>query len=51
MTIDNKIRDENLQYDTNRVAAKPSTKTHRQVKLIYMNSLQAKKSCHLTKVE
>ena len=40
MTIDNEIRDEKLQYQL-----------YRQVKLMNMSSLQAKKSYHLIKVE
>ena len=39
MTIDDKIRDEKLQYDINREAAKPSA----------MNILQVKKQCLLIK--
>ena len=44
MTIDDKIRDEKLQYDTNREAADISKHQHyHQVKLINMNILQVKK--------
>ena len=49
MTIDDKIKNENLQYDINREAAK--YQHYHQVKLINMNILQAKKYCHLIKVK
>ena len=42
MTINDKTKDEKLQYDINREAAKA---------LISMNILQAKKYYHLIKVE
>ena len=48
MAIDDKIRYEKLQYDINRDAA---NQLYRQVNLINMNSLQAKTSFHLIKVE
>ena len=38
MTIDDKIRDENLEHD-------------KYAKLIYVDMLQVKKYCHLIKVE
>ena len=41
MTIDDKIRDENLQYDNNKEAAKISALS--SGKLINMNILQMKK--------
>ena len=41
MTIDDKIRDEKLQYDINRKAAK--YQLYHQEKLINMNVLQVKK--------
>ena len=47
MAIDNKIRDEKLQYDVKREAAKVSALT--QVKLINMNILHVKKYCLLIK--
>ena len=43
MTIDNQIRDEKLQYDINREAAKTSALT--QVKFINMNILLVKIYC------
>ena len=49
MTIDNKIRDEKLQYDINREATK--YQHYYPEKLINMSTLQVKKSCHLIKVE
>ena len=49
MTIDDKIKDEKLQYDIHREAAKISALL--QVKLINMNILQVKKYYHLIKVE
>ena len=49
MTTDDKIKDEKLQYDINREAAK--YQHYLQVKLINMNILQAKKYYHLIKVE
>ena len=49
MTIDDKIKNENLQYDINREAAK--YQHYHQVELINMNILQAKKYCHLIKVK
>ena len=49
MTIDDKIKDEKLQYDIHREAAKISGLL--QVKLINMNILQVKKYYHLIKVE
>ena len=49
MTTDDKIRDEKLQYNSNREAAK--TQHYHQVKLINMNFLQAKKYCQLVKIE
>ena len=49
MAIDDKIKDEKLQYNINRKAAKVSH--YYQVKLIMMNILQVKKYCHLIKVE
>ena len=49
MTIDNKIRDEKVQYDINREATK--YQHYYPEKLINMSTLQVKKSCHLIKVE
>ena len=49
MTIDDKIKDEKLQYDIHIEAAKISALL--QVKLINMNILQVKKYYHLIKVE
>ena len=49
MTIDDKIKDEKLQYDINREVKKHQRLC--QVKLINMNILQEKKYYHLTKVE
>ena len=49
MTIDDKIRDEKLQYNINREAAKKSALL--SVRLITMNILQLKKHYHLIKVE
>ena len=49
MAIIDKIKDEKVQYDINREAAKISH--YHQVKLINMNLLQAKKYCHLSKVD
>ena len=48
MTIDYKIRDEKLQYNVNREAAK--IRVHLE-KLIHTNILKVKKDCHLNKVE
>ena len=45
MTIEDQIRDEKLQYDINREAAK--YQLHHQVKLISMNILLVKRYCHL----
>ena len=47
MTIDDKIRDENLQYGVNRKAAKLSVLFLK--KLINMNILEVKKNCLLIK--
>ena len=41
MSVDDKIRNEKLQYDINRQAAK--YQHYHQEKLIYMNMLQVKK--------
>ena len=43
MTIDDQIKDEKLQYDINREAAKNQPYHH--AKLIDMNILQVKKYC------
>ena len=48
MTIDDKIRDEKLQYNINREAAK--IQHYHQVKLINMNILQVNKYYLLIKV-
>ena len=45
MTIEDQIRDEKLQYDINREAAK--YQLYRQVKLISMNILLVKKYCRI----
>ena len=47
IAIDNQIRDEKLQYDINREAAKISA--YHPKKLINMNILQEKKYYHLIK--
>ena len=47
MATDNKIRDEELQYDINREAAK----LIKMIKTIKMNFLRVKKYYHLVKVE
>ena len=49
MTIDDKIRDEKLQYDINREAAKTSALPFR--KLINMNIFQVQKYYFLIKEE
>ena len=49
MTVDDKIKDEKIQYDFNREAAKMSALSLE--KLINMNISQAKKYYHLIKVE
>ena len=49
MAIDDKIRDEKLQYDINREAAK--LQHHHQKKSIKMNMLQVKKYYLLMKTE
>ena len=49
MTTDDKIKDENLQYDINREAAKISALS--SGKLINMGILQVEKYYHLIKVE
>ena len=49
MTIDDKIKDENSQYDINREAAKISALS--SGKLINMSILQVEKYYHLIKVE
>ena len=49
MTIDDKIRDEKLQYDIKREAAKYHI--YCQLKLTYMNILQGKKYYLLIKAE
>ena len=49
MTIDDKIKDEKLQHNINREAAKYHH--YHQVKLININFLQVKKHYHLMKVE
>ena len=46
MTIDDQIRDEKLQYDTNREAAKISALSSSKIKYEY---LQMKKCCLLIK--
>ena len=52
MAIDDKIRDEKLQYDINREAAKISAyQQYHPEKLINMNILPKKKYYHLKKVE
>ena len=50
MTIDDKIRDEKLQYNINKEALKISALSSEKKK-INRNFLQAKKSCPLIKVE
>ena len=45
MTIEDQIKDEKLQYDFNREAAK--YRLYHQAKLISMNILLVKKYCHL----
>ena len=45
MTLEDQIRDEKLQYDINREAAKISA--YHQAKLISMNILLVKRYCHL----
>ena len=49
MKSDHKIRNEKLQYDINREAAKISASS--SGKLIKMNILQVKKYCHPIKEE
>ena len=49
MTIDDKFKDEKLQYDINREAAK--YRHYHLEKLINMNILQVKKYYHLIQVE
>ena len=49
MAIDDKIKDEKLQYNINKEQQK--YQHYHQVKLINMKFLQAKKYCHLMKVE
>ena len=49
MTTDDKIKDENLQYDINREAAKTSALS--SGKLINMNILQVEKHYHLIEVK
>ena len=49
MTIDDEIKDEKLQYELNREAAKKWASA--SGKLININILQAKKYYHLFKVE
>ena len=49
MTIDDKVKDEKLQYDINRETAKISV--HHLEKLINMNFLQVKKYYFLIKEE
>ena len=49
MNINDKIRDEKLQYDINREAAKHQR--YHQVKLINMNILHVKKYCLLIEVK
>ena len=49
MTINDKIRDEKLQHDINREAAKISALSSGKKKLIDMNILQVKKYCFLIK--
>ena len=49
MTIDDKIRDEKLQYNINRKATKMSH--YHQVKLVKINILQVKKYYLLIKLE
>ena len=48
MTIDDKIRNEKMQYSTNRKATK--NWLNHQVKLINMNILQVRKYCLLNKI-
>ena len=49
MTIDDKIKDEKLQYGLTEKQQKYQCYLH--VKLINVNILQVKKYCHLIKVE
>ena len=49
MRIDDKIKDEKLQYDINRETAK--YQRYHLEKLINMNILKVKKYCHLIKTE
>ena len=49
MKIDDKIRNEKLQYNISREAEKDQY--YCQVKLINMSILKAKKYCHLIKVK
>ena len=49
MIIDDKAKDEKLQYDINREAAK--IQHYHPEKLINMNILQVKKYYHMIKVE
>ena len=51
MTIDDKIRDENLQYDINREVTKISALSSHLEILINMSILQVKKYCYLMKAE
>ena len=49
MTVNDKIKNEKVQYDINREAEK--NQHYLQVNLINMDILQVKKYCHLIKVE
>ena len=51
MTIDDKIRDEKLQYDIKREAAKISTFTSGKFDRYEFTAEKVKKHCHLVKVE
>ena len=54
MSIDNKIRDEKLQYNINKEVAKISPLLSDKIYIyiyIYMNFLHPKKLCPLIKVE
>ena len=51
MTIDDKIRDEKLQYDINREATKISTLSSGKVDRYEFTAEKVKKYCHLVKVE
>ena len=51
MTIDDRIKNAKLQYDTNENTKEQKYQHYRQINLINIIILQVKKYCHLIKVK